>query len=378
MNYMLGNYFHNLYPRGYDSNISIINIERIYGDKLKDCNGKLITEYDYLVVAHEHEVSDFHIFEDLYKWITKFSLPTDKIILVMGDDALETEYDRYCKINSIDNKINIVSAYFMEVAIKENFSPKYKDKVLDTITKTLNDKKPYRFLNMNGRLKEHRQLFLKSIKKHKLDKYINHSELEYGKPLDVYNFKNMNYKNVEELYEKEVGSILEDTRVTMHNMDKDQHLNMNIKHAFADMKWLTPHKENLLPLYQQHSIDIVSESEANVDNHLFLTEKTLRPLYFGLPFILLGNQGSLQRLKDMGYKTYSNIIDESYDTKPKWQNRLNHVLMEIKRFNEMSDDEFHTEVMKTNEIRLHNLNHFFDNRVESDRVLKKLKKVMSI
>ena len=129
MNYMLGNYFHNLYPRGYDSNISIINIERIYGDKLKDCNGKLITEYDYLVVAHEHEVSDFHIFEDLYKWITKFSLPTDKIILVMGDDSLETEYDRYCKINSIDNKINIVSAYFMEVAIKENFSPKYKDKV---------------------------------------------------------------------------------------------------------------------------------------------------------------------------------------------------------------------------------------------------------
>ena len=104
MNYMLGNYFHNLYPRGYDSNISIINIERIYGDKLKDCNGKLITEYDYLVVAHEHEVSDFHIFEDLYKWITKFSLPTDKIILVMGDDSLETEYDRYCKINSIDNK----------------------------------------------------------------------------------------------------------------------------------------------------------------------------------------------------------------------------------------------------------------------------------
>jgi hypothetical protein len=80
----------------------------------------------------------------------------------------------------------------------------------------------------------------------------------------------------------------------------------------------------------------------------------------------------------MGYKTYSNIIDESYDTKPEWQNRLNHVLMEIKRFNEMSDDEFHTEVMKTNEIRLHNLNHFFDNRVESDRVLKKLKKVMSI
>ena len=45
----------------------------------------------------------------------------------------------------------------------------------------------------------------------------------------------------------------------------------------------------------------------------FLTEKTFKPILNMQPFIIVGNTGSLKMLKQLGYQTFSDIIDERYD-----------------------------------------------------------------
>lgn len=61
-------------------------------------------------------------------------------------------------------------------------------------------------------------------------------------------------------------------------------------------------------------ITVVSEAQYE-DSHktVFLSEKTFKPIACSHPFIILGSKGSLKELKSMGYVTFDNLIDESYD-----------------------------------------------------------------
>ena len=65
--------------------------------------------------------------------------------------------------------------------------------------------------------------------------------------------------------------------------------------------------------YQQCAIDVVMETLFD-DDRLHLTEKILRPIACGKPFILAGTWGSLAYLRSYGFQTFGNLIDESYDT----------------------------------------------------------------
>lgn len=64
-------------------------------------------------------------------------------------------------------------------------------------------------------------------------------------------------------------------------------------------------------VWNKFQIEVVSETDS-IDNFWF-TEKTANCLATGKPFVLVSGQGSLQRLQDMGFQTFSDVLDESYD-----------------------------------------------------------------
>jgi hypothetical protein len=66
------------------------------------------------------------------------------------------------------------------------------------------------------------------------------------------------------------------------------------------------------PPYNESSYHIVSETNDN-DNDIFMTEKIWKPIMAKQPFIVHGNHGYLKKLREMGFKTFDGIIDESYD-----------------------------------------------------------------
>ena len=65
-------------------------------------------------------------------------------------------------------------------------------------------------------------------------------------------------------------------------------------------------------IWSQFQVEIVSETDAVSD--FWLTEKTARCLATGKPFVLVAGQNSLSNLHDMGFKTYGDLIDETYDS----------------------------------------------------------------
>lgn len=48
----------------------------------------------------------------------------------------------------------------------------------------------------------------------------------------------------------------------------------------------------------------------------FISEKTFKPLAAGHPFLLASTQGNLSHVRDLGFETFAELWDESYDTIP--------------------------------------------------------------
>lgn len=70
-----------------------------------------------------------------------------------------------------------------------------------------------------------------------------------------------------------------------------------------------------LPIYHelfgQYRIEIVIETNTFAQG--WFTEKTAKCLAAGKPFLLYGTSGQLQQLRTMGFRTFGDHIDESYD-----------------------------------------------------------------
>ena len=70
---------------------------------------------------------------------------------------------------------------------------------------------------------------------------------------------------------------------------------------------------------------IVSETSVN-EYSTFITEKTVRPMIYYHPFIVWGNPNTLSYLRSIGFETFPEFFDESYDSVYNEKDRLNIIL----------------------------------------------------
>jgi hypothetical protein len=74
----------------------------------------------------------------------------------------------------------------------------------------------------------------------------------------------------------------------------------------------------LVPKYHVNSYcNIVMETHFDIEHSgTFLTEKTFKPIKHGQMFFIAGPAGSLQVLRDLGYRVFDSVLDNSYDLEP--------------------------------------------------------------
>jgi hypothetical protein len=101
--------------------------------------------------------------------------------------------------------------------------------------------------------------------------------------------------------------------------------------------------------YACTAIEVVLETLFD-DSRLHLTEKTLRPIACGRPFILMATHGSLQYLRDYGFRTFDGLIDETYDTIEDPRQRIDAVVHEMSRIAALDKSEKHKLWIKLYEI----------------------------
>jgi hypothetical protein len=98
----------------------------------------------------------------------------------------------------------------------------------------------------------------------------------------------------------DTNRFLQNSPYTSDNLDQAQRNN----HSLVEPKY-----------YTNSYCNIVMETHFDADQSggTFLTEKTFKPIKHGQMFFVAGPAGSLQALKDLGYRTFDNVFDNSYD-----------------------------------------------------------------
>lgn len=105
--------------------------------------------------------------------------------------------------------------------------------------------------------------------------------------------------------------------------------------------------------YNQSRFSVVLESAVAAPRP-FVTEKTFKPLAFQHPFLVVGCPGTLRYLRELGFETWDNIWDESYDNIDNWRQRCYNVVQEIHNYFPSDHSAITLEKIK------HNHAHFFD------------------
>lgn len=128
-----------------------------------------------------------------------------------------------------------------------------------------------------------------------------------------------------------------------------------------------------------YATDINVVLEAYCDNkHItypFLTEKTYRNIKYKKPFIIIGQQHTLKVLRLLGYKTFSPLIEESYDNLKDPNQRAARVLKELERLRKMNNSEWSSFLENCKPILEHNYNNL-KNRINKTNIwLEKLKEL---
>ena len=92
---------------------------------------------------------------------------------------------------------------------------------------------------------------------------------------------------------------------------------------------------------------------------LHITEKTFKAIALEMPFILVSPAGSLEYMRSYGFKTFGNVIDESYDLETNDFKRIECVVQLLKNINDLTVKErqrIHAACLPAVE---HNFNHFY-------------------
>ena len=92
---------------------------------------------------------------------------------------------------------------------------------------------------------------------------------------------------------------------------------------------------------------------------LHLTEKIFKPIVSKQPFMLLAAPGNLEYLRSYGFRTFNGIIDESYDTMPEGQDRINAVVSQLEWYCALTDKEKTRVQQECESMVEHNFQHFY-------------------
>lgn len=110
--------------------------------------------------------------------------------------------------------------------------------------------------------------------------------------------------------------------------------------------------------YNSTDIEVVLETLFD-DDRLHLTEKSLRPIACAQPFILAATHGSLQYLKDYGFRTFDAVWDENYDTISDPYHRMLAIIRLMRSICDWTPEESLKKRQIMQDIARYNQNHFF-------------------
>jgi len=104
-------------------------------------------------------------------------------------------------------------------------------------------------------------------------------------------------------------------------------------------------------------------------DHLFLCEKSYKPMAAQHPFLMVSTPGNLAYLRSQGFETFPELFDESYDNVVDWKQRVMNIISVLADFDTCSVDQ----PIVLQKLR-HNQARFFDRSITTDLAFRTIQK----
>jgi hypothetical protein len=312
--------------------------------EIRDNRGVILIDYSMepFISLNYHKL--------LHKCLEESEINKDSIYIIVNSFNAKELYEKWFPAN--ERRYNILnvpfclehSSYYYFQSIDQN-----ENKVVttDIFLSTKDVQRNNHFLMKIKAPKEHRLKILISLIDDNLIKLgdwsfsgENFSKTDNFK----YAIRNMSLKNKEN-----VVDILDKGP---HNLQSEQKLSFNDVNAWTDKEY-SAHMDSYFDICFESFF--YNESEA-----ISLTEKIFKPIINFQPFIYVATKGSLQILKDLGFKTFEPFIDESYDQELDNDKRLLMAYEQIKRLCLMTKQEIHEWYWRMQDILVHNQEHLLN------------------
>jgi hypothetical protein len=105
-------------------------------------------------------------------------------------------------------------------------------------------------------------------------------------------------------------------------------------------------------------LNIVTETLYDNES-IFISEKTYKPIYLCQPFIVFGNPFTLNKLHELGYKTFDRWWDESYDSDLDLKQRFHKIVKVIEQISDLNINQLMKLKNEMREVLIHNYLNFF-------------------
>ena len=329
------------------NSISPLVIERI----------KNKTAYILITLLFEGYLSDKFL-SSMQEYFRHKNIPLTQIVYVTNCGNGKDVYENYCQRHNIVPEMHMeyLPVFRVDKTDIENALVKYS---LEGYTPGPKEKT---FLCFNRRYSDHRLLFfMMTVKKNLVDKF--YMSMAASQPESDRTFKT----NAEYLIYRHntYGITTEDIDncnfLLPLVLDNDNFNQYPMETAVDPVE----------KFYKNSLINIINETYF-FNNIIHITEKTYKPIAFLQPFILLGAAGSLQHIKDMGFKTFGEFWDESYDTEiddPIRFTKIVNIVEEISNWSEQKKIDFSYKIKGILEYNLNRLNTM--NNLEIDKFVEK-------
>lgn len=108
--------------------------------------------------------------------------------------------------------------------------------------------------------------------------------------------------------------------------------------------------------YNDTKYSLVSETN-DTNDEVFMTEKIWKPIIAQHVFVVHGNYLYLQKLREMGFKTFNNYFDETYDLEKDKDERINKIAHTCRDLLNKNCQDIY---LQTQALRQHNHDTFFN------------------
>jgi hypothetical protein len=299
-------------------------------------------------------------FEILYNNCQLHSVDPKQIIFVSSNLLDEENINRFCQQRNIKEKLNVFSFVGFEYSINHRHgfisTETYLKEKIKIVSNTFKDKY---FSSLSRLNRPHRTLatFLLCQESISNKALISHDVVtrEYVKYL------------LQDYDQHKVESWINQLPLVVDRKD------FNINWAL-DSDYSHIHNQTLFQIVNE------TESHNKYDSALFYSEKTFRPVSELQPFIIHGQQNANKSLKSIGYKTYDDWFDYSWDSEPSDIIRYKQLLESVKdlcsRLDSMTREQKIEWRFKNSEVLVENYNILFHKRFSKNKMFQFLSELI--